>query len=370
MLNIVTVGHQRFDTRIWHKQIKSLASYGHEIRFFVADGLGDETVDNIEIIDLGKVPSRSGLFFRLKHMLRSLKVMGLNKGDLIHFHDGFFLPFAILLHFRGCIVIYDVHEDYPRQVLNMRFSPLVKKALSLSMSFLEFFAGRLFPAIVTATSHIQTRFPYSKSTVVNNFPLVNELHDAKHSFIDKNDEVAYVGLISKVRGIEPLIEAISRVEGVKLNMAGHFNEKSFEDRIKQKSGWSSVEEYGFVNRKQVNEILSKSKVGVVTFLPAPNHIEAQPNKLFEYMSAGLPVIASNFPLWREIVEKNNCGICVDPSDPIAISDAIRSLINNPSTAIKMGRNGRNAIKEKYNWDIEKEKLFEVYKKLLNSADHP
>jgi glycosyltransferase involved in cell wall biosynthesis len=60
---------------------------------------------------------------------------------------------------------------------------------------------------------------------------------------------------------------------------------------------------GFVNREEAKQIMAESKAGIVTFLPLPNHINAQPNKMFEYMSASLPVICSDFPLWNSIVEK-------------------------------------------------------------------
>jgi len=79
------------------------------------------------------------------------------------------------------------------------------------------------------------------------------------------------------------------------------------------------------------------------------------------MAAGLPVIASNYPLWETIVEGSKCGICVDPLNVQEISDAISYIINHPSDAQKMGCNGQKAVAEKYNWAIEEMKLINVYK---------
>jgi glycosyltransferase involved in cell wall biosynthesis len=122
--------------------------------------------------------------------------------------------------------------------------------------------------------------------------------------------------------------------------------------------------------KPVNELLeagwnrlARSKAGIVTFLPAPNHIDAQPNKVFEYMSAGVPVIASHFPLWREIVEGNQCGLCVDPHEPEQIAEAIDYLLGHPDEARRMGENGMRAVQDRYNWAIEERKLRKFYEGL-------
>ena len=116
---------------------------------------------------------------------------------------------------------------------------------------------------------------------------------------------------------------------MRLNLVGRFSEKAVEVKVKNLSAWSKVNELGFLNRHQVRDVLARSKAGLVTFLPVPNHVDAQPNKMFEYMSAGLPIITSDFPLWREIVEGNSSGICVDPLYPKAIAEAIQYLIDHP-----------------------------------------
>jgi glycosyltransferase involved in cell wall biosynthesis len=85
-----------------------------------------------------------------------------------------------------------------------------------------------------------------------------------------------------------------------------------------------------------------------------------PVKMFEYMAAGIPVIASNFPLWQEIFSTSECGICVNPLDPKAIGEAIQYLMDHPDEAEQMGRNGRKAVEEKYNWVIEEKKLLDLY----------
>ena len=87
-----------------------------------------------------------------------------------------------------------------------------------------------------------------------------------------------------------------------------------------------------------------------------------PVKMFEYMAAGLPVIASNFPLWESIIKKYNCGICVNPYSTIEIKNAINEIIENPEKAKEMGENGRKIAFDKYNWKNEGKKLVKLYQK--------
>ena len=110
--------------------------------------------------------------------------------------------------------------------------------------------------------------------------------------------------------------------------------------------------------------MTNSSVGLVLLHPAPNHTNAQPNKMFEYMSASLPVVGSNFPLWQDIIEKENAGSCVDPLSPAAIAAAIKSIIDNPSLAQAMGSAGYHAVQKKYTWGSESMKLIQLYKTLL------
>ena len=111
-------------------------------------------------------------------------------------------------------------------------------------------------------------------------------------------------------------------------------------------------------------LLRRAKIGLVLTHPVSNHLKGQPVKLYEYMSAAIPVIASNFPLWCEIVEGSGCGLVVNPLDPRAIADAVIYLLDNQEEAEKMGLRGRRAVETRFNWDQEKEKLFQCYSVLL------
>ena len=174
---------------------------------------------------------------------------------------------------------------------------------------------------------------------INNYPIIDELKSSQFE-IKNFFFVTYVGAISSIRGISEIIKSMEHVKiNIRLQLAGKFNPTSLLQDMTKYPGWKKVDYLNQISRLELNKLLSNSVAGIVTFHPSPNHLESQPNKLFEYMSAGIPVIASNFPLWKEIVEGNNCGICVDPLNPKAIGEAIQYFIDHPYEQKEMGRNG-------------------------------
>ena len=179
--------------------------------------------------------------------------------------------------------------------------------------------------------------------------------------------MCYVGGIGRIRGITEMVQAMGRVQsGVRLNLCGRFSEPAVEQACKSMPGWQAINEKGYVDRAGVRQVLGRSVAGLVTLHPVINYLDALPIKMFEYMAAGIPVIASDFPLWREIVLGNQCGLCVDPMDPDDIAHAIDYLVLHPEEARQMGENGRRAVLERYNWAAEEAKLLAYYKNLLNT----
>jgi len=358
--------HPRHDTRIFIKMCASLASRDYMASLVVADGKGNEIKDDVNIIDVGA--KSGGRLSRMTKTVRRVYEKALElDADLYHLHDPELIPIGLKLKKLGKKVIFDAHEDLPKQLLGKPYlNRLTKFVLSNTFALYERWACQKFDAIVTATPFIRDKFLNinANSVDIKNFPLLGELENTGN-WAEKNDEVVYVGGIAKIRGIEQIIQAVGLTQGVRLNLAGNFSEKEVEITVKGYPSWGQVNELGFLTRQEVSAVLAKSKVGIVTFLPAPNHIDAQPNKMFEYMSAGIPIITSNFPLWKEIVEGNQCGVCVDPLNPKAIAEAIQYLINHPAEAKEMGKNGRLAVEEQYNWAIEEKELFKLYEELLN-----
>ncbi|MDR7073173.1 glycosyltransferase family 4 protein [Fictibacillus barbaricus] len=361
------------DTRILIKECQSLQKAGHEVVYIVPNAEDAEHF-GVKIKGVTSIAKN-----RLKRMMNTTSLVfeeALRQdADVYHFHDPELMPIGLKLKGKGKKVIYDVHEDLPEQVLSKQWIPTpFRKSVAYGAKSFERYASKRFDAVVTATPYINERFKtYNPNTVtIHNYPLLQELMKGMDSAEtaspteNKQRSVVYLGGIYLLRGIKEMISSVEKVNEklpVTFRLGGSFAPASLEDEVKKMSGWKYVNYLGFLNRQEVKEELSHADAGLVLLHPEPRFVVSYPIKLFEYMSAGLPVIASNFPLWEEIVSANECGICVDPLNIEEIAKAIQTILDNPEKAAEMGKNGRRAIEEKYNWEKESERLIELYERL-------
>ncbi len=359
----LTSAHADGDVRIFHKECVSLAEAGHEVHLVIPNTTS-RTEKGVQIHSFELKPKS-----RIERMRKTTKqvyqqALKIN-ADVYHFHDPELLPYGLKLRRKGKKVIYDAHEDVVKQISGKYWIPgIVRPIIAKVFEKYENYVAKRMSCILTATPFIRDRFKKvnANSFDINNFPLLSELTDLT-DWEQKEQAVCYIGGITQIRGLEELVDAMALTSNVQLHIAGGYSPNSFKEVLSSKKGWENVVDHGYVSRPEANKIMSQSKVGIVTFLPLPNHVDAQPNKMFEYMSAGIPVIGSHFPLWKDILEKNNCGICVDPSNPSEIAKAIDFLMTHSEESQKMGNNGRKIVLEKYNWSIEQKKLVNIYNSL-------
>jgi glycosyltransferase involved in cell wall biosynthesis len=363
--------HRAFDNRIYHKECATLAEAGYDVTLIAANAEGAIADRNgVRLVELKPPRNRFERFFRAIPQLYRAALM--EDADIYHFHDPELMPIGVLLRLHGKKVIYDVHEDYSGSMGSRKWIPAPLRGVAAwGVRGCERLFADCYSKIVAATPTIAGLFPSSKVTLVQNFPWIRELHSEDAvSYADREAIVAHVGALSMDRGLAEMAKAaelVAATRPVKLVLAG----KVFPSGCPglEPERWHGVIEYsGLLSRPRVAELLARSRVGIVTLHPTRNYINSQPTKLYEYMSAGIPVVASDFPVWRQVVEPSGCGLLVDPLDPAAIAAAIHWLLAHPAEAEEMGRNGRRAVNERYNWEREGANLVAAYAELAGSRE--
>ena len=354
--------HPADDVRIFLKECRSLAQAGYEVHL-VAPGAPDQSKDGVVVHGFappgGYCPLRAAR--RLWRVWREARAVA---ADLCHFHELPLVPVALLLKLRGARIVYDVHED---AIGALDYAPHRGGVKRLSLRLFEAVARRTCDGFVAATPAIARRFPPERTIAVLNYALPEEFPEASRTASGAG--VVYVGLITRARGLMEMVEAARRLRDpeARLVLIGRFEAPELEQEARSLPGWSRVEYLGWLGRREVGDRLAAARAGLVVFHPERNHTEALPNKLFEYMAAGLPVIASDFPYWRGLLEPIGCAVFADPRDPAEIAAAIDELLSDEARAEEMGRRGAAAVRERLNWHQEAAKLLELYARLGKPA---
>lgn len=372
----VTSVHPWNDTRIFLKMARSLAESGYETHLIAIDRVADiARVDERDGVIVHLLPGQDITSRKDRALIgapRVLDALPALQPHLVHFHDPEILPFALARAGRFRF-IYDAHENVPELVHSREWLPQwLRPGLKLGLELLEALACRRFAAVVGATPSIAARFPPAKSECIQNLPIATELATAegeKMSWSERPQRGIFVGGISELRGIVQIVDALEYCDAVEgFDLVGTFENDALLARVSASPGWKKVTYHGQLGRRAVAALLNQARFGVVTYLPAPNHIDAQPNKLFEYLSAGLPVLASHFPLWQEILG-TQLAEYVDPADARSVADGMSRLLAAPVEAQhNRSLEGHRRIVEELNWDREFARLEALYRRLLSGVN--
>ncbi|MEG0899532.1 MAG: glycosyltransferase family 4 protein [Oscillospiraceae bacterium] len=355
---VITSVHPHNDVRIFHKEAKSLIENGYDVFVLCPDFEG--TMENIVCI---KMPIEHKKIKRILYSWKTAFNYAKNiDADIYHIHDPELIKTGIKLKQIGKKVIYDAHEDIGKQILSKSWINLsLRKIIAPIVEKYVIKNANSFDLTICATEIIAEKF--KNSITIHNYPDEEEIRnfyeDKKYNLRDNN--ICYVGSISNQRGTYEMVEAMSGIDG-KLLLAGDFENLELEQEVKSHKNYGKVEILGTLSRRQVWEVLNESRIGLLVLKNTSAYVESMPIKLFEYMMAGLPVIASDFKLWRELVGTAGA-LFVDNQNIKEIKNAIKYLLENPDIAYEMGQAGKKIALKKYNFKVEREKLLSAYEKI-------
>lgn len=365
----VTSLHPANDVRIFYKECVSLAD-SYEV-YLIAPNIADDTLCGVHRVG---VPLPKGRLKRQLFLGRVLRKALEIDAAVYHLHDPELLSLGVRLKRHGKKVVFDSHEDVPMQILTKEYLPRwSRKPLSDIYALYERHFMRRYDALVTVTPSILERLVRinKNSVMVTNYPPLSSLPSAPPQPSPKGEGVHYVcfaGGVDERYMHEYVIESLQYTQARYL-LAGACFIPSYMEKLKSLPGWERVDYQGVLPPERVAELYARSEVGIVLldYLPNVGYRKGTLGvlKMFEYMMAGIPVVATDMELWKEIIEGYECGICVDPHDVHAIADAINRLIDHPEEARRMGENGRRAVEEKYNWETQKQILLDLYSGLLS-----
>lgn len=359
---ILTSVHPIFDTRIFYKECKSLIDAGYEVSL-IAQHSKNEIVGGIKIIALSKPKNHFMRIFGLTWRVFYLALC--QHSDVYHFHDPELIIVGIILRFFGKKVIYDVHEDVPKQILNKDWlgNMYVRKFAAFIINIVEKAGDLLFSGIVVATPDIARKFSKKKVVTLRNFPVLKLTDSIKPVNCKKNKSVIiYAGGLSRIRGIKDIVQAMKYVgDRAELWFLGKWESEKFKKECEDLEEWKYVKYLGFVSLNKVYKYMKISDIGISMLHPVKNYLTSLPVKAFEYMACSLPIIMSNFPYFQKIFKE--CAVFVNPFNCKDIAKKISYLLDNPDEAKKNGERGRKLIEEKYSWEAESKKLLEMYENL-------
>lgn len=365
VLHVTTV-HGPLDNRINLKECVTLARAGYDVHLAAPEAPARPSP--VEVTAVGR--PRGRLRRIAGSTARATRVTRSQKPAVVHVHDPELLPYLAIQRILGRTTIYDAHEDLPAQIrdkhwLPPAFRPLVAAAADVAERVLTRFADH----IISATPSIADRFE-GRSTLVQNFPREEEFAapgTVPHR--EREPLLVHVGGLTAARGALELVAAIARVDpslDVRVAVGGSFSPDSLRHDLARVDGWNRIDDLGWLNRPDVTALLAKARAGLLLFHPLANHVESQPTKLFEYLAAGLPVIASDFPYWRSLIG-NDGAVFVDPLDPSSIASGVEWVLTHPDDAEAMGERGRALVLERFVWEREGERLVEAYRALAGSG---
>lgn len=356
----VTSVHKPTDGRIFERECISL-SKKYDVTL-IAPSVNDYESNGVHIKGVTLPQSRLRRMFMLTPIYKKMLEVD---AEVYHFHDPELIRLGLKIKKRGKKIIFDSHENVPVLILGKTYIPyVIRNLVSRVYELYERKSFRLFDALVTVTPEIVERLQLinPNTYMLTNFPLYRDYSNNR----TWGRKIGFAGLISPIWMLENVIKAIEDIDVI-FELAGPVSD-DYLSKLKSLSAWKKVNYHGVVSHQDVLKILGECSIGLAVSTDDNPNIGCKKGsigvtKIFEYMMAGIPVIATDLSSWVPIINGNNCGICIDCRNIESIKKTITTLLSDLNLAKQMGNNGIRAIQNEYCWQKQEETLFSLYSQL-------
>ncbi|WP_057908780.1 glycosyltransferase family 4 protein [Latilactobacillus graminis] len=366
---MISAVHVWTDTRIYFKEAQSLAQAGHRVIFYAQDFKSPKPDDvNLEMHYL---PKRRR-FMRWRHWWTLYHAYDQQPVTWLHIHDPELLVVGWLLKWRfgdRLNIVYDMHEHLPAAILTKPWIPHGLRRLAASL-FAKIEKGLMKSCHTVIFAEIAYKQYYQtlnlKKVDVLNYPLKTPRKPS-----DKQPQapfiLVYVGVLTAQRGLDNMLNALDVLVNqmalnVQLKLVGPLNddERRLAKLISTKHLGANCQLTGRLPYDALEAIYQSADIGLCLLTPTPNNVNSVSTKLFEYMAASLPIVASDFQNFKSLFQQYPCGVVVKPDDAQVVANLIKAMLIAPKRRKQYGETGRKAFEQVFNWESEAQKLLAIY----------
>jgi glycosyltransferase involved in cell wall biosynthesis len=375
---VVTSIHPDFDKRVW-RHAKSLVALGLEVHLICPWNVEvDSVIEGVRMIPFQPVRRRLARIFKLPYRMIPLISKMLRHVDIIHFHDIDLLPAMMIFRlFRS--TVYDVHENYPDEMLVRYWVPdILRRPLYWLVRSGQYLAALIIRNMVFVVPVQERDFPkrFIRKILIRNYSSIELLKQVKTGYEQRPRRIITIGTMYPENGAFLLIEIAASLKemGVEAEIicSDRFSSVVLRDKFLEQVRARMLERFirltPSVPPPEIMDMLNRGRIGLLPNLRVPKQEKALPTRLFEYMAAGIPVVASDLPLIKHYVEDSQCGVLASPEDPGSFARAIVKLLDNQEMAMILGQNGQAAFKDRFSWESQMPALANFYRQILHGQD--
>ena len=359
----ISTVHYENDSRILLKECQSLSKAGYDVSL-VINSDKDKVIYGTKVVALDNT-NKSRIYRMLKKSKVAYKKALEIDAEIYHFHDPELIPIGRKLKRKGKKVIYDVHEDVPKQILAKTYlGPLfIRKIVSYIFNLYEKTSTKNFDAVIGVIDEITTQFKNKKTATIKNYAIKDMIFNSKPIKREDNKTVLiYVGSITKIRGIKEMIEAMNILKDkAELWILGSYETEALKSECEAMEGYKYAKYFGSLPLKDVYKYTKAADIGMCTLHPTANYVESIPIKVLEYMASEIPLVLSDFKYWRDYF--GEVGEYVNPLEPADIAKAVEFYIENKDLMKAKGTENKEKFLKEFSWDVEEEKLIKLYESL-------